>query len=199
MLNDVVSPVPEAGTFPVPVHPKHTYLTPDPPLTGELTEQVTGWLSEYCVWPAGVGEPWAEFTSRVNIWTTKVPVIVPVPVRVNVSGLFVLEIRPLQLWNMYPAFAFAVRITEVPEAIHGPAGFDETVPSVAGLATSVSWYWVTHTHVSVEFCEIVKFTDVPEPVAGTSPVPVQPVHTYLVPLVPATGDVTEHVTGVLPL
>ena len=34
----------------------------------------------------------------------------------------------------------------------------------------------------------------PEPETGTLPVPVQPVHTYWVPMPPETGEVTDAVT-----
>ena len=40
---------------------------------------------------------------------------------------------------------------------------------------------------------IVKATEVLEPDDGTLPVPIHPVHTYLVPAEPAQGDVTEAV------
>jgi hypothetical protein len=75
----------------------------------------------------------------------------------------------------------------------------ERVPAPAGLAVSVIWYSVCQTQVMVEFWMIVKLVLVLVPDAGTSPVPVQPVHTYRVPEGPATGDVTEQVTTVFPL
>jgi len=38
---------------------------------------------------------------------------------------------------------------------------------------------------------IVKITEDPEPEDGTLPVPIQPVQTYRVPVVPGNGEITE--------
>jgi hypothetical protein len=83
-----------------------------------------------------------------------------------------------------------------PAGYHGPAGLAPTDPADAGFAPVVIWYSVCHTHVIVELEPMVKVVVVPVPVAGTDPVPVHPVHTYRVPVGPATGEVTEAVTDV---
>ena len=87
-------------------------------------------------------------------------------------------------------------MTVVPDAYHGPAGEAETEPEDAGLTFVVSWYSTTQIQVIEDVLLKVKDTLVPLPEAGTSPVPVQPVQTYLSPVGPDTGDVTEAVTGV---
>ena len=51
-------------------------------------------------------------------------------------------------------------------------------------------YWVFQFQAMVEFWVMVKFAVVPDPEAGTSPVPVQPVQKYCVPAGPGAGDVT---------
>jgi hypothetical protein len=86
--------------------------------------------------------------------------------------------------------------TDVPAVIQGPAGLDETVPYPLGVTAKVRVYCATQTQVRVEFWEIVKLTEVPVPLDGTSPVPDQPVHTYLVPVGPAIGELIVHVKAV---
>jgi len=90
----------------------------------------------------------------------------------------------------------AVTVTLDPDTYHGPGGFADTVPVPAGNTAVVNWYCVCHCHVIVEFPVIVNVVVVPLPLAGTFPVPTQPVHTYLTPVWPATGDAAEHVTTV---
>ena len=48
--------VPDAGTFPEPDQPVHTYCVPEPPDTGELTDSVM-LVPELNQPLAGLGEP----------------------------------------------------------------------------------------------------------------------------------------------
>ena len=59
---------------------------------------------------------------------------------------------------------------------------------------TVKRYWVFQFHVMLEDAFIVKVIDAVVPDAETLPVPVHPVHTYLVPVGPDTGDVTDVLT-----
>jgi hypothetical protein len=114
----------------------------------------------------------------------------------KISG-FVVDVRgPLQSLNTYGAPGVAVTVTGVPAGIQGPTGLEDTVPAPVGFSWRVSWYSVIQFHVIVENCVIVKFVEVPVPEAGTSPVPVQPVHTYRLPAGPEAGEVTLAVTDV---
>jgi hypothetical protein len=112
------------------------------------------------------------------------------------AGLAVDCRAPLQDTNCIPDPGVAVRVTEVPEANQDPAGLGETVPVPEGAAAVVRRYSVIQVQVRVELLVRVTVTLVEEPVAGTSPVPVQPVHTYRVPAGPFTGEVTEQGTCV---
>ena len=132
----------------------------------------------------------------VNCMAQKFPVIVSGPFIVNKCGFAVLVWVPVQLLNIYPPAAEPEIWTETPAGIHGPGGVLETVPAPAGLGVSVSRYSACQTHVIVEAWLIVKLMLALEPDAGTLPVPVQPVHTYLVPVGPAMGVVTEQFTDV---
>lgn len=103
---------------------------------------------------------------------------------------------PLQDRNCDPEAGSAERVTEVPEAIHGPAGLEETEPAPAGDPETAIMYSVTQFHVIVELLLIVIETLLVEPEAGTSPVPVNPVQTYRTPVGPSTGEATVQVRAV---
>ena len=106
----------------------------------------------------------------------KSAVTVTGPVTVRLSGLVAPESPLLQAWKEYPLFGFARNETGVPLVYHPPAGVGAMLPPTAGFDTRVVSYSVCHVHVIVEFWVMLTFTDVPEPEAGTSPVPVHPVH-----------------------
>ena len=91
-------------------------------------------------------------------------------------------------------FSTAWMLTTVPCVYHPPPGLADTLPPAEGLAEVVSSYSVTQFHVIDEFWFNVKLTLVPVPLAGTSPVPVHPVHLYRAPEPALTGDATEQVT-----
>ena len=59
---------------------------------------------------------------------------------------------------------------------------------------TVRRYWVFQFQVMLEGADIMKLTEVSVPEAGADPVPFHPVHTYLVPAAPETGDATSEET-----
>jgi len=69
------------------------------------------------------------------------------------------------------------------------------VPPSVGLTCIVSWYCVFQIQVMVDGAFMVKVTEASAPLAGTLPVPVQPVHAYRVPVPPLTGELTDADTG----
>jgi hypothetical protein len=72
-------------------------------------------------------------------------------------------------------------------------GETSTVPLPSGVAVVVKRYCVFHVQVRVVFIVIVNVTEFPSPVGGRvsgEPLALQPVQTYLIPGVPATGVAT---------
>jgi hypothetical protein len=51
--------------------------------------------------------------------------------------------------------------------------------------------WVCQFQVMLEGALIVKLVEHDDPLDGTLPLPVQPVHTYRVPVPPLTGELTD--------
>jgi hypothetical protein len=114
---------------------------------------------------------------RLGPFGWKFPVTVEGAFMVKLSGFTVVVRAPLQFTKWYWAVGVAVTVTVDPAGIHGPAGFEVTVPLEVGLSWRVIWYSVCQFHVIVEFCVMEKVVEVDVPVAGTSPVPVHPVQT----------------------
>ena len=98
----------------------------------------------------------------------------------------------VQWSNIRPLIFRAVQVTSVPLSYHGPGGetFGRGLIPV-GSVPHVRRYWVFQFQVMLEGLSIVKIMDVFVPDVGTLPVPVQPVHTYLVPVGPDTGEVID--------
>jgi hypothetical protein len=80
-------------------------------------------------------------------------------------------------------------VTEPASTHVAPTPYGEGLPCADA---TVSWYWVFQPHATDEGAVIVKDpVDVPDPLDGADPVPVQPVATYCTPAAPATGEVTD--------
>jgi hypothetical protein len=80
--------------------------------------------------------------------------------------------------KLYPLAAEAeICTTESASYQYVPAD-GETEPPLDGEATTVNWYCVCQFHVMLEAASIVNVRLVEDPLAGTLPVPVQPVVTY---------------------
>ena len=111
------------------------------------------------------------------------------------SGLKVSRLLPMvptHLTKWYPVVGVAVRVRMVSKSAHWSAVSTAPCPSVSTSSQS----WVFQSQEREEGEVRVKVVLVPEPVAGTSPVPVQPVATnWVAPL--TTGElVTAAVTTV---
>jgi hypothetical protein len=175
----------------------HTYLTPLPPDTGDTTEQLTDVPVAYAWLPTpGTGLPYADATVRLGPIAAKLAVTVADDVTVRFTG-FVVPARPPPLHpvKLYPVFGTACSDTTAPDTYQPPDGVIVTVPHPVGLGAVTTWYCVCHCHVSVESAVIVNAAVVPLPLPA-DPVPVHPVHTYLTPVAPDTGESTVHVTAV---
>ena len=119
----------------------------------------------------------------------KLPVLVPEPL----AGAEPVPVQPVQIyWIPVPPGTGEVTLddTDTPE-LYQPAPVGE---SRAGV--TVNWYCVFQFHVMLEAALIVKVTEVPVPLAGTLPMPDQPVQTYCVPAGPLAGEETNAVIEV---
>jgi hypothetical protein len=112
------------------------------------------------------------------------------------GGTLPVPVQPVHLYLVpsdSPAGLVANAVTLVPESYQwSPTpGFGESCADA-----TISLYWAIQFQIMVEGDVIKNQVEVEEPEPGTLPVPVQPVHLYLVPPDSSAGLATEAVTFV---